>query len=65
MATLGGISAVPYDADAAEKAEAYHQLGTRLTYEPNKRLVRAEAGIDPQKWGFGSCPRGDLNPHAQ
>lgn len=63
--SLGNISLVLRTADPADKAEIYRQLGTRLTYEAENRLVRAEAGISPNKWGYGSCPRGDLNPHAR
>ena len=62
---LGNISTVLGNADPDDKAEVYRHLGTRLTYEPDNRLVRAEAGISPGTWGYGSCPRGDLNPHAR
>ena len=52
-------------ADPADKAELYAQLGLRLTYDPtaSPRTVnaRAELGRTCTK---GSCPRGDLNPHA-
>jgi len=57
--TLGNIGAMLANAHPEDKAEVYRQLGTTLTYEPNKRLVRAEAGIRPQPWGYGKCPRGD------
>jgi site-specific DNA recombinase len=51
------------NADPADKAELYSQLGLRLTYNPGPRTVtcRAEIGRSCTK---GSCPRGDLNPHA-
>jgi site-specific DNA recombinase len=65
VGALGNISAVLASAEPEDKAEVYRQLGTKLIYEPNKRLVRAEAGINPQPWGYGKCPRGDLNPHAR
>jgi site-specific DNA recombinase len=47
------------DADPADKAEVYRQLGLRLTYQPGKRAVRVETCLDPHSWGYGSCPRGD------
>jgi site-specific DNA recombinase len=65
VGALGNISTVLASADPEDKAEVYRQLGTKLIYEPNKRLVRAEVGINPQPWGYGKCPRGDLNPHAR
>ena len=50
-------------ATAADKAEIYAALGLHLTYNPSPRTVitRAEIGQTCTK---GSCPRGDLNPHA-
>jgi site-specific DNA recombinase len=58
---MGNIAA----ADPEDKAEAYRRLGTRLTYQPAHKTVRAEAPLTNHPWAFGSCPRGDLNPHAQ
>lgn len=62
---LGDISAVLRAAAPEDKAEVYRQLGLRLTYEPGRRLVRAEADIRPEGskngWAGGLCPRGDLN----
>lgn len=55
------ISAGLASADPEDKAEVYRQLGTRLSYEPANRLVRAEAGMNPQPWGYGKCPRGCLS----
>lgn len=60
---LDGIRTVLADADPQDKAEVYRQLGIQLTYEPGKRLVKAEVALDPGSWGYGLCPRGDLNPH--
>jgi site-specific DNA recombinase len=52
-------------ADPADKAELYARLGLRLTYQPETDpktvIVRLETGQSCTK---GSCPRGDLNPHA-
>ena len=46
-----------------DKAEIYAGLNLQLTYHPEERIVntRAEVGRTCTK---GSCPRGDLNPHA-
>ena len=61
---LGNIATVLADADPEDKAEVYRRLGTRLTYQPAEKVVRAEASLTNRRWAFGSCPRGDLNPHA-
>ena len=60
---LGDIPAVLAKAAPHDKAQLYSQLGLHLTYEPATRLIRAETRINPHSWGYGSCPRGDLNPH--
>jgi hypothetical protein len=65
--TLGNIGAVLANAHPEDKAEVYRQLGTTLTYEPNKRLVRAEAGIRTQTVGLWEVSEGGLEfpePHA-
>lgn len=59
--TLGNIRHVLADADPDDQAEVYRQLGLRLTYHPAKRLVRAEAHLDPHSWGYGPCRRSDLH----
>lgn len=56
---LGTIHTALAHAEPDDKAEVYHHLGLRLTYEPGTRLVRAEAHLNPHGWGYGSCPRGD------
>ncbi|MEV5303370.1 recombinase family protein [Amycolatopsis methanolica] len=61
---LGDVRQTLINADPADKAEVYRQLGLRLVYYPGKRTVRAETNLDPHSWGYGTCPRGDLNPHA-
>jgi len=58
---LGHIRAVLTDAEPEDKAEVYRQLGLHLTYQPAQRLVRAETRLDPNSWGYGSCPRRDTN----
>jgi hypothetical protein len=40
----------------------YQNLGLRLTYEPAKQLVRAEAQLDPHKLGIRSVSEGGLEP---
>lgn len=59
---LGDIAAVLRAAGPADKAEVYRQLGLQLAYQPEQRLVRAEASPENPKYGlaYGSCPRGDL-----
>lgn len=41
--TLGNITAVLRDADPADKALIYHELGLTLTYRPTARTVSAQA----------------------
>ncbi|WP_410622297.1 recombinase family protein [Amycolatopsis sp. cmx-8-4] len=62
---LGDIRKVLTDADPDRKAEVYRQLQLHATYYPGKRLVRIETSLDAHSWGYGKCPRGDLNPHAR
>ena len=56
---LGNIPAVLAKAAPYDKAQIYSQLGLHLTYQPAKRLIRAETHLNPHRWGYGSCPRGD------
>jgi hypothetical protein len=59
VSTFCDVLAVLRDADPADKAEIYTQLGLRLTYKPSDRLVRTEVHISPaQHWQFESV-RGD------
>ncbi|MEX5636355.1 zinc ribbon domain-containing protein [Parafrankia sp. FMc2] len=64
VAAAGDIVAVLADADPADKAEIYTQLGLELTYEPGGNRVIAEAKPSTIMYGR-ECPRGDLNPHAR
>ena len=60
VTALGDILAVLRDADSADKAEIYSQLGLRLTYQPGQRIVRAEAYLDQTPhWVFDSVRGGD------
>ena len=65
VSAITDLMTVLRHADPADKAELYTRLGLRLTYNPGpgQRTVsaRAELGRTCTK---GSCPRGDLNPHA-
>jgi hypothetical protein len=45
VAALGDLVQVIRDADPADKADLYAQLGLTLTYRPQKRLV--EASVTP------------------
>ncbi|GAA1798447.1 hypothetical protein GCM10009835_15790 [Planosporangium flavigriseum] len=56
--------AVLREADPADKAKLYRQLGVRLTYHPETQTVSVQAHVGRPPWGNGLCPRGDLNPHA-
>jgi len=50
VAALGDLARVVHDAEPADKAEIYTQLGLTLTYQPERRLV--EATIKP---GLNMC----------
>jgi site-specific DNA recombinase len=58
VTALGDILAVLRDADPADKAEIYGQLGLRLTYQPGRRIVRAEAHLDQTAHWVFDCVRG-------
>jgi site-specific DNA recombinase len=58
VAALGDALVVLRDADPADKAEIYAQLGLQLTYQPGQRLVKVEAQLDrTPHWDF-DCVRG-------
>ena len=59
---LGDVMRVIKDADPADKAEIYSQLGLTLTYHPDEKRVVAEARPASLVY-VGACPRGDLNPN--
>ncbi|MBM0228267.1 hypothetical protein [Micromonospora sp. ATA51] len=60
--TLGNITAVLRDANPADRALIYRELGLNLTYRPTARTVSAQA--NPSGSCTKLCPRGDLNPAA-
>lgn len=43
------------------KAEIYRDLGLKLTYKPQERIVRAEMALNADRMGKLSCPRGDTH----
>ena len=58
---MSGIAQILRQADPADKAEVYQQLGIRLTYKPGPRLIQAEAS--PSGSCTKVCPEGELSPH--
>ena len=63
VTAITGVITILRTADPADKGQLYAQPGLHLTFKPGPRTViaRAELGRSCTK---GSCPRGDLNPHA-
>lgn len=59
--SLQDLHAVLVDAAVRDKSEVYRHLGLRLTYRPGDRTVRADVQIEAQPWGYGLCPRTELN----
>jgi hypothetical protein len=60
VTALGNILAVLRDADPADKAKIYADVGLRLTYQPGTNKVIAEAA-PPAIMYEGLCPRSELN----
>ncbi|WP_147457474.1 hypothetical protein [Micromonospora sp. CV4] len=54
---LGDITTVLRDADPADEAEAYQQLGLRLTYQTETQTVRAVVDLSAHR-GVMVCVRG-------
>ena len=63
VTALHDIISVLSEADPADKAEIYGQLGVTVMYQPGEKtaVVRARP-LDSMY--VRTCPRGDLNPHA-
>ncbi|WP_157743219.1 hypothetical protein [Micromonospora coriariae] len=57
VTALGDITTVLRDADPADKAEVYRQLGLRLNYQPETQTVRAEVDLSAHR-GVMVCVRG-------
>ncbi len=51
VTSLGDIVAVLNEADPADRAEVYRQLGLRLTYYPEEQKVRVRADPDADQFG--------------
>jgi len=56
---MAGIATVLRQADPADKAEVYRQLGIKLTYKPGLHLIQAEAS--PSGSRTKVCPEPELN----
>jgi site-specific DNA recombinase len=56
------LAATLRDADSETAAEAYRQLGLRLTYYPDKQIVRAAAAPQPDNIGKWLVSEGGLEP---
>ncbi len=67
---LGDITAVLGSADRKDEAELYRGLGLRMRLPPGAKQSAGRDSTRPAPrvqlfpWRKGSCPRGDLNPHA-
>jgi DNA invertase Pin-like site-specific DNA recombinase len=72
VTALSDLAQVLNDADPADKAEIYTQLGLTLTYRPQNRLVEATVrpALNMCKWSVSEggleppCPFGALAPQA-
>jgi hypothetical protein len=51
VARLGDIITVLRQADPADRAEVYQQLGLRLTYHPTEQKVRVQVQPDADRYG--------------
>lgn len=49
IAALGGLVEILHDADSADRQEVYRQLGLRLTYDPEKQVIRVEVNLHPDQ----------------
>ena len=58
VSNLGDLAAVIREADPGDKARVYAGLGLKLSFQPTKQLVRAEAHFDPHDGGAMVCVRG-------
>ncbi len=77
VTALGDLVQVIRDADPADKADLYAQLGLTLTYRPQKRLVEAtvtpslhmckgfvsEGGLEPRSWWY--IPKRGIHHHSK
>ncbi|RAO53898.1 hypothetical protein ONO86_01404 [Micromonospora noduli] len=63
VTALGDTTTVLRNADPADKAEVYRQLGLRLTYRPETQTVRAAIDLSAHR-GQIICVRGATRPIA-
>lgn len=56
--SLGDLLGVLANADPADKAEVYRDLGLRLTYQPSRQTIQGEIKIDPRYRGVMVGVRG-------
>jgi site-specific DNA recombinase len=52
VSALSDLLTVLGNADPADRAEVYAQLGLRLIYQPGERIVRSEIRINRAHWQF-------------
>lgn len=57
---LGDIIDVLREADLADRAEVYQQLGLRLTYHPDERKVRVQSSLPAHPCGESVRVRGGM-----
>jgi site-specific DNA recombinase len=57
VAALGDLVRILRDADAAARQGVYQTLGVRLVYVPQKREIRVEANLDPDRIVLSHDPR--------
>ncbi|WFE53164.1 hypothetical protein [Micromonospora sp. WMMD1155] len=64
VTALGDITTVLRDADPADKAEVYRQLGLRLNYQAETQTVRAAVDLSAHR-GAMVCVRGGIRTLAR
>jgi site-specific DNA recombinase len=62
--SLGSLLAALREADPADKAEVYQQLGLRLDYQPDTQIVKAQLQPSPHDMCRRSVSEGGLEPFA-
>jgi site-specific DNA recombinase len=55
---LGDITTALHEADPADRAEVYRQLGLRLTYYSAEQKIRVQAQPEAATYGELVCVRG-------
>jgi len=55
---LADIAATLRDADPDDKSEVYRQLGLKLTYHPERQLVRGAVDLEASSHWFFDSVRG-------